>query len=120
MIRVFQPIDRFVSVRCDYPHIPYRVRQKMPKLQHYLIEASHLSRKNYRLILLDDGCFLYDCTFNKILWEFDYLSSLAILICRLEELVRFWNYENEKNCDTIRFNDYYTLQKKYGQKTRSY
>lgn len=120
MISVFQPIDKFVSVRCDYPHLPYRFRQKMSKIQQYLIEASQLSRKNYRLILLDDGCFLYDCTFNRILWEYDYLSSLAVVICRLEELVRFWNYEKEKDSYTIRVNDYYTLQKKYGQKTRNY
>ena len=112
----FRPLPQVVNYQyCDYDHLPYKIRQKMRTIQGYLIDIRNLSKNNYKLCLLDDGCLLLDPLRNKILWKFDYFSSIGILMHRLEELTRFYLYETHvKTIKTLTSrNDYFTLKQKY-------
>ena len=112
----FRPLPDVISIKCNYDHLPYRIRQKIKAIQHDLLDIRSLSKnKGYRLYLFDDACCLVDGLRNKILWTFDYLSSMAVLKNRLTDLKRLYLYEthciNLKN--SVQINDYKTLQKMY-------
>ena len=112
----FRPLSNVVDYTyCDYSHLPYRIRQKMRNIQSYLLNVQHASKCNYKVYLFDDGCVLVDPLRNKILWKYDYYSSLGILFALLEEIYRFYQYET--HCKTIKNNltrnDWLTLRQKY-------
>lgn len=112
----YRPLSDVISIKCDYRHLPYRFRQKIKKIQGYLLDLRNLSKNRYlRLYLFDDSCFLLDIVNNKILWTYDYSSSLAVIMCHLTEMYRLFSYE--KNCchlkNPFQINDYKSLKKKY-------
>lgn len=112
----FRPLHHVINCDyCDYTHVPFRFRQKMRSIQSLLIGIRNLSKCDYKLCMFDDGCVLLDSLRNKILWKFDYYSSLGILFARLEELKRFYNYEKTDNFNKniISRNDYLALKHKY-------
>ena len=112
----YRPLVQVVNYEnCDYEHLRYQFRQKIRAIQSLLISIRNMSNNDYRLVLFDDGCMMVDFIRNKVLWTFDYYSAISILIGRLEELYRFYNYEKNQNFNTSRItrNDYYMLKKKY-------
>lgn len=100
---------------CDYDRIKYCYRQKMRQVESLLLDITRLSRKVYVLYLGQYECALVDTLDNKMLWTLNYTSSVKELLGRLEELKRFWRYENTsykiRNC--VEDNDFRTLAKKY-------
>ena len=105
--------NNFVSVHCDYNHVPYRVRQKMSSINSYLLEASQYSHLEYRLALFDDGCILYETLKNQCLWSGNYFP-VVVLLTHLKNLVKLWYYENQKNSLRIQKNEHLQLLKTYG------
>ena len=94
--------------------VNYRVRQKFSYIQSLLLNIRHTSKKKYALYFSTDGCILVDTLENKILWLHDYFTPPICLTNRLEELLKFWKYEERvKNLNRIETNDYLTLKKKY-------
>ena len=112
----YRPVSTVVDCSyCDYIHLPYSLRQKMSSIESSLLTIRHLSRNNYKLYLLADGCILVDPIRNKILWKFDYFTSIKVLMNRIEELCRLYRYETHiKPIKTIiSRNDYIALKSKY-------
>lgn len=111
----WRPLTKSVDIRCDYPHLPYRLRQKMPAIQSYMLEMRQMSKNDYRLVLLDDGCCVLDPINNKLLCYYDYLTPIVVLMNHLEELWQFWRYEANiyKPKTIIEVNHYLTLKNKY-------
>ena len=112
MSRNYRPLESYVTSVIDYNHIPWRIRQKMPKIQGYLIDASHLSFNDYRLTCFEEGCILIDKLHNKILWKSHY--NVPSLLTRLKNLVNYWSYENSQNSTQIQKNKQFKLQQTYG------
>ena len=112
----YRPLPHVIAVKCDYPHLPYRFRQKVKDLQYEVLELRRISRNKYlRVYLFDDACMLLDILNNKILWTYDYLSSMAVLKCLIAEIKRFFVYENTgyNPQNFIQINDYKSLKKKF-------
>lgn len=112
----YRPLPHVIAIKCDYPHLPYRFRQKVKDLQHEILELREISRNKYlRVYLFDDACMLLDILNNKILWTYDYSLSMALLKSLMAELKRLFVYE--KDCynlkNIIEINDYKSLKKKY-------
>lgn len=94
--------------------VNYRVRQKFTIIQSLLINIRHTSKKVYALYFGHSECLLVDTLYNKILWLHDYSTPVCVLINRLEELLKFWQYETHYNFrNHSEINDYLTLKKKY-------
>lgn len=111
----WRPLCKCVDIRCDYPHLPFRIRQKMPLLQSFVLETVQMSHIDYRLVLLDDGCAIADPIHNKFLCYYDYNSPLILLTNRLEELWQFYRYETSiyKPKNNLEINHWISLKNKF-------
>lgn len=121
MIHAYRPMAHYVEFKCSYSDTPYKFRQKLRRIEGLLLEVSTMAKKHYKLFVFEDGTFLYDVTYNRILWQLDFMSSsMAVLMSRLEDLVRFWSYEEEKVINQISYNHHFKLLKMYGYKKGNY
>lgn len=112
----YRPLPHVIKVKCDYDHLPFRFRQKIKKIQGYILDMRHLSKNSgLCMYLFDDACLVLDPIRNKVLCTYRYTDSIAVVMCLLRDLYRLFSYE--KNCDnlknTIQVNDYYSLKKKF-------
>lgn len=112
MSRYCSPLPNYVTCVCEYNHVPYRLRQKMLHVQSLLIESSQLSKCHYHLVLCEDGCFVYESVYNKLIWQGNY--CIKVLINHLENLLKYWYYESKKNKHQIQKNEYLSLRQTYG------
>ncbi len=112
MNRSYLPLDKYISSVIDYNHVPYRVRQKMARIQDYIIDACRLSKNVYKLCLFEEGCILVDVLRNKIIWQSNY--QLPVLLVHLEGLKNYWKNESKKNSNQIEKNYQFQLRQIYG------
>lgn len=112
----YRPLPHVITIKCDYPHIAYKFRQKIKSIQYEVMQIQYIS-KNYfiRMYLLDDGCLVCDSLNNKILCTFNYNDSWIVLKNHLTSLQKLFMYE--KDCvnlkNRVEINHYQSLKRYY-------
>lgn len=113
MINEYRPLPNVIGIYCDYPHLRFKFRQKIRDIQHRMIRLRDISKCQYKLLLFDDMCSLYDPLRNKIVWTSEYVMPCIYTL--LSEVQRLYDYETDsiKIENQSDYNDYQTLKKKY-------
>ena len=113
----YRPLTNYISVKTDYNRLPYRFRLNVKRIQSKLMDIRQISKKVYRLYVLEDGYLLYDIIKNKIVCFYDYSSPIPALLRQLDNLLRYWKYEKDYNKykTSIEYNDWLTLKLKYNE-----
>lgn len=116
----YRPLPSVIGIYCDYPHLRWTFRQRIRYWQSMMIELQRLSRCNYRLLLFDDACAIYDPIRNLIVCTVGYSRNMASLAYHLESLNRLYRYEKNINKvkNSIDYNDFQSLKKRYYERKR--
>lgn len=107
--RDYRPIDYIFICYANYNHLPFKFRQKIKDIQHYMLDIRALSHADYRVYLFDDGFAVVDITNNRFVWTENYDCPMPVLLHKFQELKTYWTYETNLS----QINHYHNLKRIY-------